>query len=181
MDGRRSESHGDVGHEEAAARELEQLREELQLYRRELAEARSEIERLAESAFQNRRGGRRAQKEAAVLGKALAHVLLRELRAGMASSRRFRARSSRIDNAEWQQVLLLHASRHFRADWYLRRYLSVTRLGMEPALHFLRYGVDEGLDPGPDFDLNTYLDEHPDVRDSGENPVIHAISREVLE
>ena len=153
----------------------------MRIYQLELAAVRSENERLAESGFQNRRGGRRAQKESAVLAKALAHVLLRELRAGVAPARwRRRADAPRIDSGEWEQVLLLHRSGHFRAEWYLRRHLSVAKQGIEPALHFLRYGVGEGLDPGPDFDLANYLDEHPEVRASGENPVIHAVSDEVL-
>jgi hypothetical protein len=126
------------------------------------------------------RGRRKAQKESSALAKALAEVLFRELRdrAGATGRRRrvLRKGTDDVSAEEWQQVLLLHQSPYFRPAWYLRHHLTVARHGLEPALHFLRYGVLERRDPGPDFDVVDYLEQHPDVRASGENPVLHAVS-----
>ena len=115
-----------------------------------------------------------------MLAKALAEVLFRELRdrAGATGRRRrvLRKGADDVSAEEWQQVLLLHQSPYFRPAWYLRHHLTVARRGLEPALHFLRYGALELRDPGPDFDVVDYFEQHPDVRASGENPVLHAVS-----
>lgn len=158
------------------AAEVESLRELLRLCQEELVQVREQNERLLEQQAGWRSGRRRAHKEAAVLAKALAHVLYRELRERAEGARWGRRKSDGISKQEWQNVMLLHSSEEFRAAWYLRQNLNVARQGMEPALHFLRYGVVEGRDPGPDFDVRDYLEEHPEVRASGENPVIHAMA-----
>ena len=164
---------------EALVAELARVQEELRLSREELAHVREENERVLEEHARVRRGRRKAQKEAAVLAKALADALYRELRARAEGGRWGRRKSDdRISKQEWQQVLLLHRSDDFRATWYLRQNLAVARRGIEPALHFLRYGVVEARDPSPGFDVRDYLEEHPDVRASGENPVIHAMVSE---
>jgi hypothetical protein len=164
------------------AAEVEELREELRLCRLELAQVREENERVVEDHARVRRGRRKAQKESAVLAKALAEVLYRELRERAEGRRWSRRRGDGTVTAEeWQQVMLLHRSRYFRPVWYLRQHLTVARQGMEPALHFLRYGVVEARDPGPDFDVRDYLFEHPEVRSSGQNPVLHAIAAESLD
>ena len=160
--------------EEHAA--VESLREQLRLCREELVQVRAQNERLLEEQAGGRSGRRKAHKEASVLAKALAHVLYRELRERAEGARWGRRRSDGISKQEWQEVMLLHSSEEFRAAWYLRQNLNVARQGIEPALHFLRYGVVEGRDPGPDFDVRDYLEQHPELRASGENPVIHAMA-----
>ena len=45
--------------------------------------------------------------------------------------------------------------------------------GLPPALHYLRHGAAEGLDPSPRFDTTQYLADHPDVAASGANPLLH--------
>lgn len=177
MDDGRSD---DVEREGASPHLQETLREDLRLCRLELARVRAENERLKEAQAHGLRGGKRAQREATTLAKALARVLYRELQAGVAGPRwRRKENAPRVTQAEWHQVLLIHRSGHFKPEWYLRNHLTVARQGIEPALHFLRYGVVEGLNPGPEFDVKAYLDEHPELRESGENPVIHALTREV--
>ncbi|CAN5495726.1 hypothetical protein BH10ACT10_BH10ACT10_16680 [soil metagenome] len=167
--------------------EVDVLREELRLCRLELAQVQAESERVLEDHARVRRGRRKAQKEAAVLARALAEVLYRELRQRVEGGGRWGRRRSSDQNPgsvsqdEWQQVMLLHRARHFHAAWYLRQNLTVARQGIEPALHFLRFGVIEGRDPGPHFDVRDYLLEHPDVRASGQNPVVHAISAQDLD
>jgi hypothetical protein len=176
----RSEAGDDVAGATALRGHQDDLRNELRLCRLELAAVREENERLKEAEAQGRRGGKRAQREATTLAKALARVLYRELQAAVEGPRWRRVgRGPRVSQAEWHQVLLIHRSDQFKPEWYLRNHLTVARQGIEPALHFLRYGVVEGLDPGPEFDVKAYLDEHPEVRASGENPLIHALTREV--
>jgi lipopolysaccharide biosynthesis protein/glycosyltransferase involved in cell wall biosynthesis len=74
-------------------------------------------------------------------------------------------------------------------DWYLSRYSDVRASGMDPALHYLKYGALEGRDPGPQcvrqredlnlivrsglFDPDWYLSRYPDVRALGIDPALH--------
>lgn len=166
-------------HQESPS-EAEALREELRLCRLELVQVQQENERVVEDMARVRRGRRKAQKEASVLANALAEVLYRELRQRVEGGSRWPRRKSSetvgaVSQEEWQQVMLLHRSPDFKAAWYLRHHLAIARRGIEPALHFLRFGVVEARDPGPSFDVRDYLLAHPDVRASGDNPVIHAM------
>ncbi|WP_455918362.1 rhamnosyltransferase WsaF family glycosyltransferase [Ensifer canadensis] len=68
-------------------------------------------------------------------------------------------------------------SRYFDRAWYLSQHPDVKQSGMDPALHFLRYGWREGRDPSIFFDVSFYLDCNPDVKFSGVNPLYHYISR----
>lgn len=61
----------------------------------------------------------------------------------------------------------------FDASWYLDRYPDVRRNGLDPALHYFRYGWKEGRDPGPRFSTAAYLLEHDDVARAGVNPLLH--------
>lgn len=45
----------------------------------------------------------------------------------------------------------------------------------DPVDHFLREGWLAGIDPAPNFSVERYLNAHPDVADSGENPFLHWI------
>lgn len=147
-------------------------REELRLCRVELAQAREELEELAEDQAKVRRSRARAQKEADVLAKALADVLNRETRE-RARGAWWRVGQGRVSQQEWENVQILRQSKYFRPAWYLRKNLDIARGGVDPALHFLRDGHREGRDPGPKFDVEQYLEEHPEVRRSGDNPLLH--------
>ena len=158
-----------------AADEVARLREDLRLCRLELAQARAEQEEVLERQAKVRRSKVRAEKESDILAKALADVLFRQTRA------RARARwwqvseGPRVSRLEWEQVQVLRQSKYFRPAWYLRQNLDIARGGVEPALHFLRDGHREGRDPGPKFDVERYLDKHPELRRSRENSLIHAL------
>ncbi|MGF6160666.1 lipopolysaccharide biosynthesis protein [Ensifer sp. KUDG1] len=67
-------------------------------------------------------------------------------------------------------------TRYFDRDWYLRQHPDVMQSGMDPALHFMRYGWREGRNPSIYFDVLFYLDANPDVRASGMNPLKHYVS-----
>jgi GT2 family glycosyltransferase/predicted SAM-dependent methyltransferase len=92
----------------------------------------------------------------------------RALRATLATAswpRRYRAEQARIR--------VVAASPLFDRNWYLAQYPDVTAVGMDPVLHFVRYGTQERRSPGPDFDAAYYLDNNPDVVAGGLNPLIH--------
>ncbi len=72
-------------------------------------------------------------------------------------------------------VSLISSSLLFNAKWYLAEYPDVARAGMDPAQHYLQFGVLEGRDPGPNFSSINYLRANPDVQDAGINPLIHYI------
>jgi hypothetical protein len=44
---------------------------------------------------------------------------------------------------------------------------------MDPAVHFFNHGASENRDPGPRFCTATYFAKFPDLRSSGENPLLH--------
>jgi glycosyltransferase involved in cell wall biosynthesis len=76
----------------------------------------------------------------------------------------------------------VHLSRGFRtveksglfdSDWYLAKYPDVAEAGINPLLHYMIAGADEGRDPGPTFDSQAYLKANPDVAASGFNPLMH--------
>lgn len=79
----------------------------------------------------------------------------------------------RASSEEWQMVRLLRSSDLFSGPWYLRQYPRVVSTGLPPALHYLRHGASEDLDPGPDFSTRGYLDAHAELVSSGTNPLVH--------
>ena len=68
---------------------------------------------------------------------------------------------------------LVRASGLFNAEWYRLAYPVVMRDGIDPLDHFLRHGAAHRLSPGPSFDSARYLDEHPNARSTGLNPLVH--------
>lgn len=73
-------------------------------------------------------------------------------------------------------VLQLYMSDLFEPRWYLDRYRDVGEAGLDPVVHYLAYGADEGRDPGPRFSTNGYLENNPDVRTAGMNPLLHFLT-----
>ncbi len=59
----------------------------------------------------------------------------------------------------------------FNADWYLQQYPDV--VDFDPAEHYLRYGLLQDRQPGPQFDGVWYANNYPDVHMSGTNPLLH--------
>ena len=72
-----------------------------------------------------------------------------------------------------RHIELLTASELFDGDWYLAAYPDVARAGINPAQHYLRYGADEGRDPGPRFSTSKYRERYPDVARAGMNSLLH--------
>lgn len=63
----------------------------------------------------------------------------------------------------------------FSPAYYLERYPDVAKSGLNPLVHYLRFGAAEGRDPHPLFSTSYYLERYPDVAKKGFNPLLHYI------
>lgn len=129
--------------------------------RRELAQARVELENLAEQLSASRSA---SQSQTTVAATGRKQDML---------TRSWRARWSRTARRMQRDIQLLYQSGLFDADWYRVQYPDVANTRMDPAEHYLLHGAAEGRNPGPQFDTNQYLYDHPDLADSEENPLLH--------
>ncbi|WP_047150863.1 glycosyltransferase family 61 protein [Aneurinibacillus tyrosinisolvens] len=68
---------------------------------------------------------------------------------------------------------LLRKSPLFNSEYYLQTNPDVKDSKVNPILHFIFHGVNEGRNPHPLFDINYYLLHNPDVRDADINPLVH--------
>lgn len=157
--------------------EITHLREDLRLCRVELAQSRQAQEPLQEELAAVRHQLQQARTKAEKLARELNAQLTKEPggRSPAARAARWALRRRRATTQEWQQVAVLRESPLFNGPWYLRRYPKVAESGLPPALHYLRHGAAEGLDPGPRFRTRQYLEGHPEVAAAGENPLLHRI------
>jgi glycosyltransferase involved in cell wall biosynthesis len=64
----------------------------------------------------------------------------------------------------------------FDAAWYLETNPDVAASKADPFEHFLLFGVAEGRDPAPDFDLKFYINRYGAML-NGENPLLHYLAR----
>ena len=69
----------------------------------------------------------------------------------------------------------------FDPQWYLATYLDVAQAGLDPMLHYLRYGWQEGRQPNPYFDPAWYLASNPDLAGMAVNPLLHYLRQGDLE
>jgi hypothetical protein len=74
-----------------------------------------------------------------------------------------------------KNVILLKNSNLFDIEYYLNNNKDVKISGINPFIHFLKFGGIEKRDPGPNFDTEFYLKKYPDVSTAGLNPLIHYI------
>ena len=75
--------------------------------------------------------------------------------------------------AESDDAELISQSGLFDAAWYLEKHRDVRDAAVDPLLHYLRSGANEGRDPHPLFDSDWYLATNPRVAASGVNPLVH--------
>jgi hypothetical protein len=68
---------------------------------------------------------------------------------------------------------LVAGSGLFDRDWYLKNNPDVRKSGLDPVLHYLKFGAAEGRKPNPLFDSDWYLQQYPDVRATNINPLVH--------
>ena len=63
----------------------------------------------------------------------------------------------------------------FDIGYYLKNNEDVRVNGMDPLLHYIYHGFNEGRNPSPTFDNDHYLKSHLDVENSDLNPLIHYV------
>jgi glycosyltransferase involved in cell wall biosynthesis len=80
-----------------------------------------------------------------------------------------------------ENIKLIAASGLFDRNWYLEQYPDVRASGLDPLVHYLKYGANEDRDPNPLFDTDWYLDRYPDVRAAGANPLAHYLQHGAAE
>lgn len=69
----------------------------------------------------------------------------------------------------------IEGSALFDADWYQTTYVPDLPPN-QAARHYLREGVERGMNPGPLFDGNWYLGNNADVAEAGLNPLLHYLN-----
>ena len=77
--------------------------------------------------------------------------------------------------------LALAMSGFLDAAWYSSRYPDVVAAGIDPLLHFIRFGVDERRDPNRFFDCAWYSEHYADVQASGVHPLLHYLGHGAAE
>lgn len=71
------------------------------------------------------------------------------------------------------QYRILINSSLFNEEWFVNEY-SIPE-NIDPVIYFLENCINLNLNPSKDFDSGWYLDEYPDVKKSGMNPLVHYI------
>ena len=71
----------------------------------------------------------------------------------------------------------IEASGLFDPAWYLAQNPDVAAANVDPLLHWVTAGAEEGRLPGPAFDVPWYLGETPEAGLPGTNPILHYLRR----
>ncbi|THF48082.1 glycosyltransferase [Allorhizobium terrae] len=71
------------------------------------------------------------------------------------------------------KLKIVRSSAFFDHDWYIDTNHDVKKAGVDPALHYLQYGAKEGRDPSKRFSTERYKNDFPEIRVTGENPLVH--------
>ncbi|OHE30562.1 MAG: hypothetical protein A3J94_02975 [Syntrophus sp. RIFOXYC2_FULL_54_9] len=64
-------------------------------------------------------------------------------------------------------------NRIFDTVYYIRQIPDNIKTGINPLIHYIDHGAQNGLKPNPLFDTAYYLSENPDVIETGVNPLAH--------
>lgn len=159
-----------------------ELREALRLARRELKLARGRQE-VAEEAIQRVRRQRAAlRRQVRASTDALARLLSERYWAdqpsGLAGGLVGRLRPGHEEAAlERARVAAVEASDLFDGGWYLRHQPEAVRNLISPALHYVRT-TDNSANPGPDFDTQAYLEDHPEARRGDLPALLHHLGHD---
>ena len=70
---------------------------------------------------------------------------------------------------------LVEGSPLFDAEWYRATYPDIRDPAVDPVRHYIEFGAAERRDPGPHFNTARYLDQHPELVETSENPLAHAM------
>lgn len=155
---------------------IARLRAHLHLVQSQLEARFYEAELKSVAAVEKRYAAVRAQKDAlaaeiAALKSSTSWKLTAPLRAILIF---WRERViSRFRNGK--MAALVRRSALFDAVWYKAQYKDVASTGLDPALHYVKFGAAEGRSPGPQFNGAAYLAANPDIAQLGLNPLVHYI------
>jgi len=69
----------------------------------------------------------------------------------------------------------------FDREWYLANNPDVVEQRLDPIMHYLLHGAEEGRAPGPNFDAAAYLKANPDLVGSRVNPLEHFTAYGIIE
>ena len=64
----------------------------------------------------------------------------------------------------------------FDGAYYLEQNHDLKQLQINPLIHYLEIGFEEGRNPNPLFDTSYYLSQNPDVAEAGINPLVHYLT-----
>ena len=78
-----------------------------------------------------------------------------------------------IKHKRWKKII--ENSGLFDTKYYLFNYLDVRLKDINPILHYIKYGVQEGKNPNASFDTKFYIKEHFTEDEYGMNPLVHYI------
>lgn len=79
----------------------------------------------------------------------------------------------RLRYQKWKKII--EKSGLFDAKYYLFTYHDVRIRDINPIMHYLKYGANEGRNPSNEFDTKAYYKNNPDIAVQGINPLIHYI------
>lgn len=88
----------------------------------------------------------------------------------------FRGRTPEWKREQAEAKAVAAIAPEFDRNFYLTTYPQGTG-GLDPVLHYLRFGYLELRDPSPAFSTRAYLMRNGDVRQSGINPFEHYVTR----
>ncbi len=175
--------------EDKAVNMLEQAREEGSLLLEQLHLVQDELETRF---FNQRQLGVQLDDSDAALAVANGEIAKLQSELNTIKSSRFyklvkpaplkRQSSSASSKRKLQRnIRKLKASPLFDEEWYLMTHSDVAQENMDPARHYIKFGVAEGRDPSPHFNTSWYLQVNADVAESGINPLIHYIEHGMAE
>lgn len=76
-----------------------------------------------------------------------------------------------LNDNQIDEYIVIYYSDEFDTEYYIKKYGLNNEI--DPIIHFLKVGVNEGFNPSPNFDTEFYLKTNEDVRKSGMNPFVH--------
>lgn len=79
------------------------------------------------------------------------------------------------DSEKYSEII--NRSGLFNREYYLSVNEDVKKSGMDPLLHFINFGGNEGRDPSEMFNSKHYLSSYADVRELKVNPLLHFITQ----
>lgn len=112
----------------------------------------------------------------------LQRVLTRQPLSGKKEDGGFRTLVKRtLSGTSQQDYRLVASSTLFNKAWYLEHNPDVAMSKMDPIKHYLKFGAQEGRDPGPEFSTKGYLERNPQLKNSSQNPLVHYLREIRLE